>query len=170
MDEIEPLNLERDPRFPSGPWTGFYLQYWLPGRHPMELDLTFSDGAVDGKGEDTVGPFTIAGQYDLVTGECKWAKQYIGRHCVYYKGVNEGAGIWGVWELPQMMGLFTDRGGFHVWPQGDVVEEESEEAEQVLLTLMRKHFGSKLIRAVCYGAISAVVVFAAVFLLRHALK
>jgi hypothetical protein len=25
--------LETDPRFPSGPWTGFFLQKAIPGRH-----------------------------------------------------------------------------------------------------------------------------------------
>jgi hypothetical protein len=68
-----------------------------------------------------------------------------------------------------MFGWFTDRGGFHIWPEGEVVEEESEEAEKALLALMRQHFGSKMIRAVCYGSISAVVVFAVVFWLRHTL-
>ena len=26
---------ETDPRFPSGPWTGFFLQPLVPGRHPI---------------------------------------------------------------------------------------------------------------------------------------
>ena len=32
---------ERDPRFPGGSWTGFYLQHWMPGRHKMDLGLTW---------------------------------------------------------------------------------------------------------------------------------
>ena len=41
MSAKEPAVLETDPRFPSGPWTGFFLQKLLPGRHVMELRLTF---------------------------------------------------------------------------------------------------------------------------------
>ena len=42
--------LETDARFPSGKWTGFFLQSQgpRPGRHKMELHLTFENGAVSG--------------------------------------------------------------------------------------------------------------------------
>ena len=49
MDAPEPLDLESDPRFPSGPWTGFFLQRLLPGRHRMELRLTFQHGTITGE-------------------------------------------------------------------------------------------------------------------------
>ena len=52
-------DLETDPRFPSGPWTGFFLQPLLPGRHLMELRLTFRHGAMSGDGRDWVGPFVV---------------------------------------------------------------------------------------------------------------
>jgi hypothetical protein len=39
--------LETDPRFPSGRWTGFFIQPWIPGRHMMNLDMTFQDGGDD---------------------------------------------------------------------------------------------------------------------------
>ena len=48
--------LETNPRFPSGPWTGFFLQYWFPGRHTTNLDLTVADGRLTGTGHDCVGP------------------------------------------------------------------------------------------------------------------
>src|SRR5438876_1110037 len=35
---------ETDPRFPSGPWQGFFLMAHLPGRHQMELHLNFRKG------------------------------------------------------------------------------------------------------------------------------
>ena len=38
-------DLEQDSRFPSGPWKGFFLQPVLPGRHWMELNLTFRRGS-----------------------------------------------------------------------------------------------------------------------------
>src|SRR5215212_158901 len=65
--------VEPDERFPSGPWTGFFLQAPLPpGRHGMDLHLTFRAGTIRG----------------------------VGRHGVAYRGYNEGKGIWGTWELP----------------------------------------------------------------------
>ncbi len=67
---------ERDPRFPSGSWTGFFLQYWLPGRQPTAVALAWAGGEVDGAGRDRVGPYTVAGTYDPATGRCGWTKRY----------------------------------------------------------------------------------------------
>jgi hypothetical protein len=39
---------ETDPRFPSGPWTGYFLQKEIPGKHTMELRLTFRNGEMTG--------------------------------------------------------------------------------------------------------------------------
>jgi hypothetical protein len=80
----------------------------------MELALTFRQGELRGEGRDWVGKFILRGQYMLDTGKCYWMKRYLGKHDVFYKGFNEGKGIWGVWEIP------TDgwRGGFHIWPEG----------------------------------------------------
>ena len=99
MDEKAPPILETDPRFPSGPWTGFFLQKSLPGRHLMEFRLTFRNGAMTGEGRDWVGPFLVKGRYDLADGKCHWTKRYLGKHDVFYQGFNEGKGIWGVWEI-----------------------------------------------------------------------
>ena len=41
-----PLDVETDPRFPSGPWIGFFLQKLVPGRHQMELRLTLDRKSV----------------------------------------------------------------------------------------------------------------------------
>lgn len=119
MDKIKSTNLETDPRFPSGPWTGFFLQRAIPGRHSMELHLTFSQGTMTGEGRDWVGKFIIRGRYNLADGKCHWTKKYLGKHDVFYQGFNEGKGIWGVWEIPpeQNYGL-NSRGGFHIWPEG----------------------------------------------------
>lgn len=112
-----PADLETDPRFPSGPWTGFFLQKLVPGRHRMELGLTFRNGAMTGEGRDWVGKFVIRGRYDLTNGHCYWTKRYLGKHDVFYRGFNEGKGIWGVWEINSPDQLFQ-RGGFHIWPEG----------------------------------------------------
>ena len=148
MPEHEAMNLECDPRFPGGPWTGFFLQYWLPGRHTTNVDLTFSLGNLNGDGQDFVGRYSIDGHYDVVSGQCEWTKRYHGRHSVAYRGVNDGHGIWGVWEIRQFGGLYVDRGGFHLWPEGTDVSRESEETEQAVLAAMRMEFGSPAYRVV----------------------
>jgi len=109
--------LETDTRFPSGPWTGFFLQPAIPGRHLMELHLTFRKGEMTGEGRDRVGAFVIRGMYTLPDGKCHWTKRYLGKHDVFYQGFNEGKGIWGVWEIPHDS-FGSLRGGFHIWPEG----------------------------------------------------
>ena len=39
MRDEEAAGRAPDPRFPTGPWTGFFLQYWLPGRQRTDLTL-----------------------------------------------------------------------------------------------------------------------------------
>jgi hypothetical protein len=104
---------ETDSRFPSGPWTGFFLQSALPGRHLMEMQLTFKNGAFTGEGRDCIGRFSLRGRYATTDGTCYWTKRYLGQHDVFYKGYNEGKGIWGIWQIGA-----SDRGGFHIWPEG----------------------------------------------------
>jgi hypothetical protein len=116
--QTEAQSLETDPRFPSGPWTGFFLQKEFPGRHLMEIGLSFQSGQIRGEGRDWVGPFTIRGKYDLADGKCYWSKRYVGRHDLFYQGYNEGKGIWGVWEFTDSQMGMTQRGGFHIWPEG----------------------------------------------------
>lgn len=116
MDEPTKANLETDPRFPSGPWTGFFLQPAIPGRHMMELHLSFRSGEMTGEGRDWVGRFVIHGRYTLEDGKCYWTKKYLGKHDVFYQGFNEGKGIWGTWEIAS--DVLPQRGGFHIWPEG----------------------------------------------------
>lgn len=105
---------ETDPMYPSGPWIGFFLQPGVfTGRVPMQLSLTFRGGSITGEGLDPVGEFVIRGSYQLDTGDVTFHKRYIGAHHVFYRGANEGKGIWGVWEIPNFM-----KGGFHIWPKG----------------------------------------------------
>ena len=118
MSDPQATDLETDPRFPSGPWIGFFLQKLIPGRHLMELRLQFRAGAITGEGRDWVGPFLIRGSYDLGDGRCHWQKRYIGKHDVYYQGFNEGKGIWGTWDMPTEVHPLVRSGGFHIWPEG----------------------------------------------------
>jgi hypothetical protein len=160
MAEHKRGGVEQDPRFPSGPWTGFFLQHWLPGRHPTHLHLTCRDGRLMGTGHDWVGAYTVDGHYDLATGRCEWVKQYLGKHSVSYRGVNDGNGIWGTWEIRQLGGAYVDRGGFHLWPEGTDVSEESERTEQAVLAVMRQEFGTRrpgaLLGALVLGAAVAL--------------
>ena len=119
MAEHKPGGVEQDPRFPSGPWVGFFLQPSLPGRHTMELRLTFAKGQLQGEGRDCVGAFLLRGRYAIEDGKCHWTKRYLAKHDVFYQGYNEGKGIWGLWEIPpeQNAGQCW-RGGFHIWPEG----------------------------------------------------
>jgi hypothetical protein len=129
----EQTDLETDPRFPSGPWTGFFVQPVIPGRHLMELRLTFRHGKMTGEGRDWVGTFLITGRYSIEDGKCHWTKRYLGKHDVFYKGFNEGKGIWGMWEIPPFGAEW--HGGFHIWPEGmsDPTRPHlSEEAEPPL--------------------------------------
>jgi len=118
MSAPQQAELETDPRFPSGPWVGFFLQPLVPGRHQMELGLTFTHGEIKGEGRDWVGKFILRGQYDLGDGRCHWTKRYLGKHDVFYQGFNEGKGIWGTWEIPPSDLSSQQRGGFHIWPEG----------------------------------------------------
>ena len=118
MSAVNLPELEGDPRFPSGRWTGFFLQKELPGKHMMELDLSFSQGNLKGEGRDRVGDFVLTGRYPLGDGKCHWTKRYVGKHDVFYEGFNEGKGIWGVWQIPPSHGDGGYRGGFNIWPEG----------------------------------------------------
>ena len=124
--------VEQDSRFPSGPWKGFFLQPTRPGRHWMDLQLTFREGNIRGEGRDWVGRFIITGRYQIEDGRCWWTKRYIGKHDVAYQGYNEGKGIWGTWQIPPAW-----RGGFHIWPLAmgdpdmDRLVEAIEEPEEV---------------------------------------
>ncbi len=123
----------------------------------MDMQLTWADGKLTGKGSDRVGSYTIDGEYESDTGKCAWTKKYIGRHSVMYRGVNDGHGIWGVWEIRQLGGLYQDRGGFHIWPQGTDVSESSEQTEQAVMAVMRQEYGSRKYSLLLYLIVFAVV-------------
>jgi hypothetical protein len=122
MQPPQTESLETDPRFPSGPWTGYFVQ---SGKHFMDLHLSFRQGVLTGEGRDRVGRFIIKGKYFIQDGKCHWTKRYIGQHDVAYSGYNEGKGIWGVWEIPPFF-----RGGFHIWPEGMADAEHLELEEE----------------------------------------
>ena len=123
-------DIESDPRFPSGKWVGFFVDKRLPGKHQMEITITFAAGRMTGSGRDKVGSFTFDGEYDVTDGKCEWVKQYVKAHAIDYSGFNEGKGIWGTWKLHWQGLSYT--GGFHIWPEGmadptqPTIEEEAD--------------------------------------------
>jgi hypothetical protein len=125
MNPTEIREVETDERFPSGPWTGFFVQPILPGRHQMDMILTFREGLIVGEGRDRVGDFVFKGRYQVEDGKCWWTKTYIRKHSLAYQGFNEGKGIWGTWEYSP-----TNKGGFHIWPvaMGDPTQAHLAEA------------------------------------------
>ena len=88
MNADQAPHLETDPRFPSGPWTGFFLQKEIPGKHLMEMRLTFQLGNMTGEGRDRVGQFLFKGRYDLADGKCYWTKKYVRKHDVFWVGLS----------------------------------------------------------------------------------
>jgi hypothetical protein len=117
-----------DDLFPSGEWTGFYIQNRRQYR--QDLVLTFANGRMRGSGGDSIGAFAIRGRYDAVTLEVTWTKTYLGAHSVHYRGFREGKGIWGTWEIRSSF-----RGGFHIWPRraGEFTEAAAASEEVVAL-------------------------------------
>ena len=119
--------LEQDSRFPSGKWTGFFVQKNPPlGKQWMDLQCMFEKGVITASGNDIVGAFTFKGHYDTTTGKCSWNKIYKGNHPVYYEGYNEGKGIWGTWLIEDKANAITLKGGFHIWPEGMLVSEDED--------------------------------------------
>lgn len=120
--------------YPSGPWTGFYLEGRQPQKHRQDLTLEFGNGRITGSGSDDLGKFVVAGGYDTKTGECHWTKTYVGAHDVCYRGFREGKGIWGTWEIGK-----DYHGGFRIWPlahgSGDRDEEKESQEEVHEVTL-----------------------------------
>ena len=55
-----------DTNYPSGPWTGFYIQ--KRAKYRQDLALEFSNGKITGGGQDNIGQFVIAGRYDAANG------------------------------------------------------------------------------------------------------
>ncbi|MFM7130344.1 MAG: hypothetical protein ACKO0V_13415 [bacterium] len=115
-EEAGKPGFESDSRFPTGAWDGFFLMKQTGmKRHMMELILRFVNGQMNGMGRDYVGRFLVRGEYSVKTGKCSWKKSYIKKHDVIYEGYNEGRGIFGKWEINEV--LFVSTGGFLIWPK-----------------------------------------------------
>ena len=71
-------------KFEGGAVEGKYYQYDQP--FDMFFDFfSLREGRVSGQGNDGIGPFTMAGNYDN-QGKVSFTKQYVGQHAVEYNG------------------------------------------------------------------------------------
>ncbi len=104
---------EDDPRFPSGPWIGYYEQWGVRSR--QRLGLAFAGGRVRGEGRDPAGEFLVTGRYDPSSGGVWMSKTYTS-HTVEYDARADDDGIAGDWCIVYFGGLLTDRGRFRIWP------------------------------------------------------
>lgn len=115
--------VETDPRFPSGPWRGYWDQSLVRGW--MDLQFTFAAGRISGWGHDALGDFVVSGRYDLSTGQVTFEKLIINRHLVNYQGECRAGMIAGRWSIPN-----DDQGPFRVWPKA-LGDQGPIEAQQV---------------------------------------
>lgn len=112
---------EQDPRFPSGPWFGFYRQGGMQSR--QRFNLQFRAGAVRGEGKDPVNSFVVTGTYCTDTGVVTLTKSY-DTYRVFYRGTaSPDDGIPGIWNIPYFGGVISDTGEFHIWPDELAMEE-----------------------------------------------
>ena len=68
------------------------------GRQPMTgLELSFSNGRIQGRGTDIVGEFEMEGE--LTEDKISLRKHYIGKHSIDYRGTSVGEGAYtGTWS------------------------------------------------------------------------
>ncbi|CAF4114034.1 unnamed protein product [Adineta steineri] len=95
-------------RFEGGAVEGKY--YYCNQAFDMFFDFfSLREGRVSGQGNDTIGPFTMAGNYDN-EGNVSFTKQYVGQHAVEYDG-----------------NIYCDNlGGFQIkgnWSSGNLTDE-----------------------------------------------
>ncbi|HYG78183.1 MAG TPA: hypothetical protein VEK08_24470 [Planctomycetota bacterium] len=108
----------------SGVWAGYYLYSARGARHAQRMKLAFSPaGALSGDGDDDIGFFRVAGQFDPASNVVLWVKTYPGSHDVHYRGFYEKRRIWGTWRIQ------NTRGGFCIWPEG--MQNGETQAEKI---------------------------------------
>jgi hypothetical protein len=119
-------------------YIGYYIYSSNPTQHVMEMSLIINGSAVDGRGIDDVGRFTISGSK---TGEdISWVKSY-DTHSIRYRGWEQDGMIMGTWSL----GVWGS-GGFLLRPRrGPGRSIKGEVAEPISVALP---FGSALAQLV----------------------
>ena len=113
--------------YPTEQFKGFPVRVSLQGTVITKIETSATGQEVFSL---ELEPELITGRYDVADGRCRWTKRYLGKHDVFYKGFNEGKGIWGTWEISESDRTDQQRGGFHIWPEGmpDPTESHLTEA------------------------------------------
>jgi len=112
----ETTRFEKDPRFPSGAWTGYWVHEGTLGF--MQLNLGFAGSRVKGEGSDHIGEFIVCGLYWVEDGKVSLYKRYHDKYTVRYHGKSvrdELKGRWEIYDSPA-------RGDWHIWPEEDEFE------------------------------------------------
>lgn len=120
----ETAEFESDPRFPSGPWEGFWA--YDGELASMNLYMQFVGGRVRGEGSDRIGMFDITGRYWTRHGTVVLRKHYRGYHVVRYRGSSFFPYLKGESRIASAL----DHGRWRIWP----VEEEFELTRLVIET------------------------------------
>ena len=129
----ETANFESDPRFPTGPWKGYWLQDGETGL--MDLSLAFVEGIVVGSGKDLIGEFDLQGVYSVEERSIALKKTYRGKHEVWYRGRPIQGELMGEWTIADT----PARGGWRLWPVEDEfqiirIQVETEDGPIVLIS------------------------------------
>lgn len=92
---------------PSGLWAGHYKQHLVD--NAQEMVLEFADGIIRGDGKDSLGDFTIEGEYRVEARVTRmgWIKTYERAHSVLYLGSFDGDRIVGKWSVRTRRGRFA---------------------------------------------------------------
>lgn len=80
-------------------WNGWFRQGGVKNNMIFQDFQVGFDGTIWGSGYDQVGQFNIFGKKNP-QGFLTFNKQYIGQHCVIYKGKAKDQSITGKWEIP----------------------------------------------------------------------
>jgi hypothetical protein len=109
--------------------------------------LGLENGKVFGQGDDKVGAFTVAGQYNLKGGygEINMNKQYIGKHSITYRGKISFQGIICLIEGNWQTGNTSDRFSIHL----TLPEVYATEMEKILPPKASRRKGSKVMISYC---------------------
>lgn len=109
--------------------------------------MGLKNGKVFGEGDDDIGAYTFAGQYQIQEGrgEIEMNKQYVGKHSIQYKGkivLKEVTGVIdGHWEIEETRDQFS----IHLTlPQPYIIENKD-----ALLTKVLRRQGTKVMVSYC---------------------
>jgi len=102
-----------DPEIPSGAWRGYWTDQDDAFRHEMNLKVSLSPGTFQADGEDSGGPFTLAGEIAPHGEQRAWTKTCFDGKRLRLESTRAGGntGFVGRWFRDEVCG-----GEFALWP------------------------------------------------------